>query len=610
MKLQNKIFKLISVSMLVGAIFISGTYPIVYADQEDGVIYMRDNDDNLSNTNLRVLSERKRLYTSGEDRYETCIKTLKHELYPDRYIQKNSVNSLVIASGKNYSDALSGAPLANLLNTNIFLVDDRENYQNQSPSHPKRQSLKWVREMMEYSNIKKIYVLGGKNTIPDKTVDDLNKSLGAEVIRFAGSDRYETSLMVAKEVRKLAPNSKNTIFVTGKNFPDALSASNLAIKLKSPIVVTNGQKLQDIKWIADPKDKKNNIIVGGINSVNIPDLSAERVSGNDRYETSLNIAKRYFKDSLGCTLVSGENFPDALSASNLYDKSIEQPLLLVKEKNLSKEQESYINENYPYVSSVGGQIEKNKILDGLKLSKKIFDKYASENIKYSLNIPSDKNGFDEVLKSKVEDILKNNIGELGISGRAFDAKLISIDKVSKEEYKVKYSLKIGRQGDFYEGILENIRIVVADKKDTIKIKSYFSTREDIRYIRIDDEYSKDTISLKPGDERKIFILTNDKDLRVNWGDNNRQYYKIEGATSDKTSIINRKTFEYEEEDSPKDEGIHISIGEDEKSKSIKIVPVVDKYLFSGSKTEQERESKLLDNNIDANELTVNIEQNK
>lgn len=104
-------------------------------------------------------------------------------------------------------------------------------------------------------------------------------------------------------------------------------------------------------------------------------------------------------------------------------------------------------------------------------------------------------------------------------------------------------------------------------------------------------------------------MTNDKDLRVNWGDNNRQYYKIEGATSDKTSIINRKTFEYEEEDSPKDEGIHISIGEDEKSKSIKIVPVVDKYLFSGSKTEQERESKLLDN-IDANELTVNIEQNK
>lgn len=57
--------------------------------------------------------------------------------------------------------------------------------------------------------------------------------------------------------------------------------------------------------------------------------SVQRLGGNDRYETSVKISQNKWQNSDYIILVSGENFPDALSAATLA-KKYNAPILLVE----------------------------------------------------------------------------------------------------------------------------------------------------------------------------------------------------------------------------------------------------------------------------------------
>lgn len=72
-------------------------------------------------------------------------------------------------------------------------------------------------------------IFGGKNSIPGFD----------EIKRIAGSDRYETSLEIAREF-----NSKNIVIASGENFPDALSGALVAKK-----------KVHQLSWLWEIKLK-------------------------------------------------------------------------------------------------------------------------------------------------------------------------------------------------------------------------------------------------------------------------------------------------------------------------------------------------------------------
>ena len=61
----------------------------------------------------------------------------------------------------------------------------------------------------------------------------------------------------------------------------------------------------------------------------------ERIEGENRYATSLAVSKKAFSKANKVFLVSGEKFPDALSASSLAAKG-NGPILLVNDKNVDK----------------------------------------------------------------------------------------------------------------------------------------------------------------------------------------------------------------------------------------------------------------------------------
>lgn len=142
----------------------------------------------------------------------------------------------------------------------------------------------------------------------------------ASDIRLAGEDRYRTAVAISAQGWQ---SSDYALIVRGDDFADALCAGPLASKFKAPILFTekyslNTYTLQELQRL----NVKNVIIIGGYgvvsgyidqNLYSAGILNVERIYGNDRYETSVEIAKRL--GSKEVALTNAGQYADALSIS-------------------------------------------------------------------------------------------------------------------------------------------------------------------------------------------------------------------------------------------------------------------------------------------------------
>ncbi|WP_410506241.1 cell wall-binding repeat-containing protein [Haloimpatiens sp. FM7315] len=178
----------------------------------------------------------------------------------------------------------------------------------------------------------------------------LNKNALAlpNVIRFSGSDRYETCANISKNNWDKADTA---ILVSGQSFPDSLCAVALSKKFSAPILLSYKE------WIPKPileeikrLQVKEIILIGGqgVLSTNIEEslkklgISFKRIGGKDRYETSLEIAKIIGTDN-GIAIVSGENYPDALSIAPIAAYK-EMPLILTTKTSFKGNTYQYLKE--------------------------------------------------------------------------------------------------------------------------------------------------------------------------------------------------------------------------------------------------------------------------
>jgi len=197
--------------------------------------------------------------------------------------------------------------------------------------------------------------------------------------RLGGKDRYDTSIKISADQWS---SSNYVILVSGENFPDALCAAPLSKKYDAPILLTQGRELSlNVLTEIQRLGAKNIFIIGGtgVVSVNVENtlrtqgFEVIRICGKDRYETSVEVAKKL--DSIGLAVVaSGQNFPDALSiASIAAAKQI--PILLTEKNTLPSPTETFIrinNINQGYIvggegvisSSIGGRLSGYKRLAG------------------------------------------------------------------------------------------------------------------------------------------------------------------------------------------------------------------------------------------------------
>ena len=223
----------------------------------------------------------------GQNRYGTsqqAFKAIKG--------MNSSVSNLVIATGKNYADALAGAYFAHSKNAALLLTDKEDDY-----------CVAAFIASRFYRNQVKVYILGGTSAI-STNAETLIRYRATSVTRIAGSDRYDTNLKILNQTS--GASSSDILVCSGKNFADALSASGVRL----PILLVNDEITQ----------AQANFL-GGYKNRNI--------GGADRYETSYLVAEKFYGGSTkGVVLTSGKVFPDGLVAGPIAMRK-GYPVLLV-----------------------------------------------------------------------------------------------------------------------------------------------------------------------------------------------------------------------------------------------------------------------------------------
>ncbi len=185
-------------------------------------------------------------------------------------------------------------------------------------------------------------------------VKALNASGQIEPNRISGKDRYESA---AKVSREQFTNAKKVIIVNADKYADALSATTLS-EGKYAILYTQKDSL--------PTATRNEVIrlnpveiflLGGRESISAKIESIlsnytdnlTRIAGKDRYETSLEVAKRSSKKNI--VIASGENFSDPLYASSYAHKN-NAKILLSSKDSLSSATRDYLSKNKSKIGSV------------------------------------------------------------------------------------------------------------------------------------------------------------------------------------------------------------------------------------------------------------------
>lgn len=171
---------------------------------------------------------------------------------------------------------------------------------------------------------------------------------GIHTNRVRGANRYATSVEVAK---KAFPNYEgDVILASGDIYADALVANGLVGLKNQPLVLNGVNKLDATvaQYLKDVKAEKVTIIGGNSaisasvqNELEKMGLKTERISGTNRYETSVKVLQHFLKNNKSTVegdvekvfLASGENFADALVAS-VPAAMYARPILLTAKNNL------------------------------------------------------------------------------------------------------------------------------------------------------------------------------------------------------------------------------------------------------------------------------------
>lgn len=294
---------------------------------------------NADKQNTQQEKSQKVTRISGKDRIQTSV-----EISKSAYTTSENV---VLASGFNFADALSAGQLASALNAPLLLSS-----QNKLDSQTKNE--------IERLKAKKVYVVGGDNAISKSGVDTTLKSKNINVARLEGQDRYSTSKKVMEKTKEII-NPEYLLIASGKNFPDALAATSFFVNHKSVMVLSDG--------VTYPQSNLQEIAIGGVNQLPLKGFKGKRVSGKDRYETALEIAKLSFDKNNNAILASGQVFADSLSAVGLTKKH-NAPIILTQSNSLTENAKKYLNGKNVFI--VGG--EKTVVNDILTRKKPVVKK--------------------------------------------------------------------------------------------------------------------------------------------------------------------------------------------------------------------------------------------
>lgn len=205
-----------------------------------------------------------------------------------------------------------------------------------------------VRDQLTRIQPDRIVVVGGTGVVSDAVFTELrdfvaNPLDATSVVRIAGSSRYETSRAVIQSGYGFDGAPLHIFLATGRNFPDALSAVPAAISIGGAVLLVDGSAASLdtdtanlLSLVGVPVT-----IIGGTGAVSagietqvqsiVGAGLTNRVSGSDRFETSVEIALAYFSTADYAFIANGFGFADALAAGPLAG-SLMSPVYLTRQE--------------------------------------------------------------------------------------------------------------------------------------------------------------------------------------------------------------------------------------------------------------------------------------
>ena len=243
----------------------------------------------------------------GTDRVETSVEVSSSGL--------DSATAAVLARSDVFADALTASSLAAEVDGPILLttpdtLDSR------------------VADELTRLGVETVYMVGGTAALSTEVEEGL-RAEGYAVRRIEGPSRFDTAVAIAEEVVGLGGPVDTVTFARHDQFPDAMSAANLATWGRSPILLSTRDDIPDVSMDALASllsgDPDALTLAGGVSALS-PAVDAElladgyttrRISGADRYSTSVAFLEEAV--DLGADLertwvASGLDFPDALAA--------------------------------------------------------------------------------------------------------------------------------------------------------------------------------------------------------------------------------------------------------------------------------------------------------
>lgn len=161
---------------------------------------------------------------------------------------------VVIATGKNFADALSIGPLCYRFGTPILLTNNDGTLTDDQVKACKR------------LNIDSALIVGGTGVVSDKVIAQLGLPEG-NVSRVAGKDRYDTSDKIARYEQLLGFTLKHVGIATGKSFPDALAGAALCGKGRSLLLLVEDEKSPTLNRFGADSIIETGYVLGGKGAV-------------------------------------------------------------------------------------------------------------------------------------------------------------------------------------------------------------------------------------------------------------------------------------------------------------------------------------------------------
>ena len=155
----------------------------------------------------------------GPDRQATSL-----QAYKTTRANASSSNTVIVATGSGFADALSIGPWAYATSSPVLLTKSDGTLSAEAADAVKADA-----------GISRVVIVGGANVVSDAVRSQLGSNY--TYVRLEGPNRYATSRAIAEWELGQGTGWSHPVLATGKDFPDALAGAALGGAGKSPLLL-------------------------------------------------------------------------------------------------------------------------------------------------------------------------------------------------------------------------------------------------------------------------------------------------------------------------------------------------------------------------------------